>query len=998
MAGEARHCTSISTNNLTLPPPARQLPIARIAEHGIEMLLEKPMHATVHAPPASIRTATTRRIALWGIFLALTFAGAAATAVTLTAVQSRKAHGAGNFDIAIDTTKSIGGAVTVDSRAIGAGHQIVFQFDGPVTSFGVPAATDEAGAPVGAATALAGANNDVVVTLINVPDNKRVKVVLPGVNGAGDAVASMGFLLGDVNNSRSVSAIDIQQMKARSGQIADADNFRFDLNATGIISAADIAAIKSRSPRSLPDAPMPPGFTTQPANATIVARQAALFTVTVGGAPAPAVQWQFSTNGGASWSDILGANSNALPLVGALGDSGRQYRAVATNGAGSVNSNAATLTVTVAPGTMVGTSGGTVNGDYGAQILIPAGALANTVEIGLARDSTNSPAFALADIDAVGAVYELTPHGTSFAQPVTLRIPFDPTQLPDDAIPVLYKAESGGSFTALPTTIDGNFLVATVTNFSWLIAVYDANGSTGVPGSTKPRAVYVLQPTVVSPMIASGVASFRINSATGALTGPTSVALVGSEPISVVAHPSRRFTYVTNAGSTTVNNIAPNSVATYQLNTLNGQIVGTAQGSVSTGAPIGYKPTMPTIHPSGKFLYVMNFGSVSSNGGGDISLFTINGVTGALTLSPSVTSGNGAQPMGIAFNRLGTFAYVLYSGSLRANPLSSKVAVYSVNATTGVLTGPLSSVAAGVLGSSPWSIAVDGTGKFVYVVTLSTDEVIAYSINATTGALTNIGSTIVTAGSRLASLATDRYGRFLYAGRQQPWLSKNLLSYQINAVNGALTASNTVLTACSGGACVGPVAVVAEPQGQYVYMIDSAVTPTLSAFAVDAMSGSLTATGAPVSIVTPRNPGVSFPITFGVTGASPAWQNNCTQNCALLSTGGGSGGGGGGPNPTPPTSHFLTVTEGAFFGFVSSSPTGIDYGPATIVNPLPRSNFRAEFPVNAGVQLCTFPPPQPSQAYDIEWTGSCSGSGVCTSVTMNSDKQCHLEFKPVVGR
>ncbi|MBL0122654.1 MAG: beta-propeller fold lactonase family protein [Betaproteobacteria bacterium] len=956
------------------------------------------MHTITQTPPAGTRNPATRRLALWGTFLVLGLTGVAAEAATLTAVQSRKVHGAGTFDVTVDTSQSIAGAVTVESREIGAtGHQIVFQFDAPVTSHGTPSAFDETGAAIGTLVPLI-SGNDVVITLTGIPDNKRIRIVLPGVNGGGDAVAAMGFLVGDVGNSRTVSAADVSQMKSRAGQGVDISNVRFDLNASGAITAADISAVKSRPPRTLPDAPVLPGFTLQPANASIVALQAVQFTVTASGAPVPILQWQFSIDSGATWSDIPGANGSALHLVGALSDSGRQYRAVATNGAGSVNSNAATLTVNVAPGIMVGAPGGTVNGDYGAQIIVPAGALAGTVEIRLLRDSANSPALSLPDVEAVGAIYEMTPHGTAFAQPVTLRIPFDPAQLPDDAIPVLYKAETGGSFTALPTTVDGNFLVTTVTNFSWILAAYSSTGSSGVSGSTKPRAVYALQPTAGSPGIPFAVASFRINSTTGALTGPTSTGLVGSEPISVVAHPSRRFLYVTHAGSTTVNNILPNSVATYRLNTLDGQITGAAQGSVSTGAPIGYKPTMPAIHPSGKFLYVMNFGSASNNGGGDISLFTINGVTGALTLSPSVTTGNGAQPMGIAFNRLGTFAYVLYGGTASANTFSSQVKVYSVHATTGVLTGPLSGAAAGALGGGAWSIAVDASGKFAYVATLFTDEVIAYSINSVTGALTNLGSTMVTAGSKLASLATDSYGRFLIAGRQQPWLSKNLLSYQINAISGSLTPANNVLTACSGGSCVGPLAVVAEPQGQYVFAIDSAVTSTLSAFSVNAATGALTATGAAVGIVTPRNPGVSYPITFGVTGASPAWQNNCTYNCALPHTGSGSGGGGGGPNPNPPTSHFLTVTQPIYIGFVYSSPAGIDYGPPTISNPIPPSDFRAEFPVNASVQLCTFPPPPSSQAYDIEWTGSCSGTGVCTSVTMNSDKDCQLNFKPVSGR
>jgi RHS repeat-associated protein len=93
------------------------------------------------------------------------------------------------------------------------------------------------------------------VTLTGVPDNKRVTVHLSNVNGAGvDVFASLGFLVGDVNNSRSVTATDILQVKGRSGQVTNATNFTFDLNASGSITASDILAVKGRSGQTVPAA------------------------------------------------------------------------------------------------------------------------------------------------------------------------------------------------------------------------------------------------------------------------------------------------------------------------------------------------------------------------------------------------------------------------------------------------------------------------------------------------------------------------------------------------------------------------------------------------------------------------------------------------------------------------------------------------------------------------------------------------------------------------
>jgi Divergent InlB B-repeat domain/Dockerin type I domain len=188
------------------------------------------------------------------------FAYATLFAVTLThaqslvGVQSRKTHtGAGTFDLPVNTSQGVGGSVTVDPRAIGPGHIVVFQFDVPVSSLASAAALDSIGAPIGTATS-SFAGSEVTVTLTGIPDNTRVTVQLTGVNGALNVSASIGFLNGDVNNTRSVNASDISAVKSRSGQSTTASNFMFDVNASGTISATDILAVKARSGLTLPDA------------------------------------------------------------------------------------------------------------------------------------------------------------------------------------------------------------------------------------------------------------------------------------------------------------------------------------------------------------------------------------------------------------------------------------------------------------------------------------------------------------------------------------------------------------------------------------------------------------------------------------------------------------------------------------------------------------------------------------------------------------------------
>ena len=93
--------------------------------------------------------------------------------------------------------------------------------------------------------------------------------------------------------------------------------------------------------------PMPPSITLQPVDVTVVAPATAIFTAAASGVPSPTVQWQQSTDAGVTWTNIVGAtNPSFTTPATVLADSGKRFRAVFTNAAGIVNSNAAVLTVT----------------------------------------------------------------------------------------------------------------------------------------------------------------------------------------------------------------------------------------------------------------------------------------------------------------------------------------------------------------------------------------------------------------------------------------------------------------------------------------------------------------------------------------------------------------------------------------------------------------------------------------------------------------------------
>ncbi len=93
-------------------------------------------------------------------------------------------------------------------------------------------------------------------------------------------------------------------------------------------------------------------FSTHPSNQTVSPGGSVGFNATATGNPTPTFSWQLTTDGGTTWTNIAnggaysGATTAVLSISSALSTlSGNQYRCVATNVAGPVFSNAATLTV-----------------------------------------------------------------------------------------------------------------------------------------------------------------------------------------------------------------------------------------------------------------------------------------------------------------------------------------------------------------------------------------------------------------------------------------------------------------------------------------------------------------------------------------------------------------------------------------------------------------------------------------------------------------------------
>ena len=99
------------------------------------------------------------------------------------------------------------------------------------------------------------------------------------------------------------------------------------------------------------DKTVAPTVSSQPASASVNADSSATFTVPASGTTPLLCQWQVDKNDGSGWTDISGAVNASYTVEKVTAEqNGWKYRCVIKNAAGSVESNAATLTVKEAIG------------------------------------------------------------------------------------------------------------------------------------------------------------------------------------------------------------------------------------------------------------------------------------------------------------------------------------------------------------------------------------------------------------------------------------------------------------------------------------------------------------------------------------------------------------------------------------------------------------------------------------------------------------------------
>ncbi|MCC6198423.1 MAG: beta-propeller fold lactonase family protein [Burkholderiales bacterium] len=265
------------------------------------------------------------------------------------------------------------------------------------------------------------------------------------------------------------------------------------------------------------------------------------------------------------------------------------------------------------------------------------------------------------------------------------------------------------------------------------------------------------------------------------------------------------------------------------------------------------------IDPSGTFLYAV---SINNNA---VAAFAIDAATGALTRLAGSPYPTAANPSSVAVDPTGRFVYVATSAF---KTFASTISAYAIDAATGAL-APLPGSPYAVPDYA-YSVAVDPLGRFAYLTTA--DSLQAYAINPATGVLKPVGAPVAGSGS----LAVDPSGRFVYVKSQQyiePNLFVGLRAYRVEA-NGSLTAIGGLVEA---GEYSQSIAV--SRSGRHVYMTrgeqktDSSGTKTfvygILGFARDEATGALTPIAGSPFPLGEVNP--SSIVTFNVLPSQSGW-------------------------------------------------------------------------------------------------------------------------------
>jgi uncharacterized protein (TIGR03437 family) len=275
----------------------------------------------------------------------------------------------------------------------------------------------------------------------------------------------------------------------------------------------------------------------------------------------------------------------------------------------------------------------------------------------------------------------------------------------------------------------------------------------------------------------SSVSGYLMNSATGALTGIAGLpAKTGTSPIQALVHPSGKFLYVLNSAS--------QDISLFAVNSPSGTLAGVACPRCDAPSPSGM-----AIDPSGQILVV-------TSDSGIVTPYTINPATGTLVKGPPVSAGSTSKPVNPVIDPSGRYLYI-------ANSNSGQVSGFQIaGGTLTPLTGSPFPAGAG-----PSAVAASRTA--VFVVNLLSGDLWVYQIGPT-GALAPNGPPVPITGSP-TSVAVDPTGNYVYVANQS----------QVVALNTTPSPPFALTTLRYYNAGTVPTFLTVDPDGNFVYVVNT---------------------------------------------------------------------------------------------------------------------------------------------------------------------------------
>jgi 6-phosphogluconolactonase (cycloisomerase 2 family) len=264
-----------------------------------------------------------------------------------------------------------------------------------------------------------------------------------------------------------------------------------------------------------------------------------------------------------------------------------------------------------------------------------------------------------------------------------------------------------------------------------------------------------------------------------------------------------------------------------QLGVLAGFSLNHDSGTFTLSQTVSAQPGLMAIDPTGKYLFKAS--SELSGSSGSLVTSSIDKDSGALTFASALDFGATAAPFDVTADPLNRFVFVAYSDSTAAN--QDSVVALKLDANTGALT----KTAAPVTVTASHGLVAHPSGKYLYVLDGSTNSIAAFSVDSNSGTLTPVAGSpfaVVSSGTagEISAAAIDPTGRYLFV---TDYKLDNIAAYGIDPQTGKLAAINGSPFATGHG----PLRIVIEPQGHFLYVSNSA---GLSAQSIDNANGALT--------------------------------------------------------------------------------------------------------------------------------------------------------------